>query len=410
MRELSVLPGLALILLSARLGGELCARLGLPPVFGELLAGFLLGPAGLGWLHPGEELRAAALLGVLLLMFLTGLETDPQDLRETGRGALMAALGGVLLPFISALALGLLAGLSWHEGLFLGAALTATSVGLSVRTLRDLGCAQSRVGMTILGAAVMDDILAMGLLAIVTGLVGLGQPLPSLLRMVGFLVFSFGIGRWLLPPIARWIARRYPNEGGLALVVALVMGMSWAAAAWGGVAAITGAYLTGLWIARTPLREHIPQGVQALGYGLLIPIFFVAVGLEAQPPDRGMLSLFGMALFLLAVLSKWLGSGFGAWLGGLTPREAIQTGAGMVSRGEVALVIATLGRQIGILGPGLYTDILLMTMLTTVLTPLLLRLTFLKRPWPFSLRIRNPWAPASHGMGEDAVRLQASRR
>jgi Kef-type K+ transport system membrane component KefB len=119
MRELSVLPGLALILLSARLGGELCARLGLPPVFGELLAGFLLGPAGLGWLHPGEELRAAALLGVLLLMFLTGLKTDPQDLRETGRGALMAALGGVLLPFISALALGLLAGLSWHEGLFL---------------------------------------------------------------------------------------------------------------------------------------------------------------------------------------------------------------------------------------------------------------------------------------------------
>jgi Kef-type K+ transport system membrane component KefB len=123
-----------------------------------------------------------------------------------------------------------------------------------------------------------------------------------------------------------------------------------------------------------------------------------------------MLSLFGMALFLLAVLSKWLGSGFGAWLGGLTPREAIQTGAGMVSRGEVALVIATLGRQIGILGPGLYTDILLMTMLTTVLTPLLLRLTFPKRPRPFSLRIRNPWAPASHGMGEDAVRLQASRR
>jgi len=228
--------------------------------------------------------------------------------------------------------------------------------------------------------------------------------------MIGFLILSFGIGRWLLPPIARWIARRYPNEGGLALVVALVMGMSWAAAAWGGVAAITGAYLTGLWIARTPLQEHIPQGVQTLGDGLLIPIFFVAVGLEAQPLDRGMLSLFGMALLLLAVLSKGLGGGFGAWLGGLTSREALQVGAGMVSRGEVALVIATLGRQMGILGPGLYTDILLMTMFTTVLTPILLRLTFLEGPWPFPLRIWNPGAPASRGMGEDIARLQASRR
>lgn len=386
MEEPFMLLTLAGILLGARLSGRLSTWVGLPPVFGELMFGLMLGPAGLRWLRPNAELKAVALLGVLLLMFLAGLETDARALRKVGGGAIGAALGGVLVPFFGAVLLGALVGLSWPQMLFLGAALTATSVSLSVQTLREMGHHQTRAGITILGAAILDDVLGMGVLALATGLSGIGQPLVSVLKMGLFLGVVFLIGRRFIPMAAHWIARHHPDERGLALVLAMTLGMSGAAEAWGGVAAITGAYLTGLFLAGTSLEEQALRGARMLGDGLLIPVFFVAVGLEAPIPALEALSSFGLALLTLAVISKWLGSGLGARLGGLSAREAFQVGAGMVSRGEVALVIATLGWDAGWISPQLYISLILVIMGTTLLAPLLLRLAFVETQLPLRRR------------------------
>lgn len=386
MEEPVMLLTLAGILIGAHWSGRLSAWMGLPPVFGQLLFGLMLGPAGLGWLHANAGLEAIALLGVLLLMFLAGLETDTQALRKVGRGAIGAALGGILVPFLGAVFLGAAAGFPWLPMLFLGAALTATSVSLSVQVLREMDHHQTPVGTTILGAAILDDVLGMGVLALVTGFSGVGQPVVSVLKMGLFLSVAFLIGRRLIPVASRWIVRHHPGEGGLALVVAITLGMSGAAEAWGGVAAITGAYLTGLFLARTPMQEQVRRGALTLGYGLLIPVFFVAVGLEAPLPALEAFSSFGLALLALAVVSKWIGSGLGAYLGGLSAREAFQVGAGMVSRGEVALVIAKLGWEAGWISPPLYTALILMVMGTTLLAPLLLRLSFMETWLPLGRR------------------------
>lgn len=393
MHAQTLLPALAVILVGAHWSGRLSARLGLPPVFGQLRFGLLIGPAGLGGLRADEPVRAAALLGVLVLMFLAGLETDPTTLRQVGRGALGAAIGGMMAPFLGALLLGTLAHMPWPQTLFLGAALTATSVSLSAQTLEERGALRSRAGATILGAAVLEDLLGMAVLALVTGVTGLGQPLPMLGKMALFLGMTLGPGRWLLPSLARRLAQHAPDEGRLALILALVLGMSWAAAVWGGGATITGAYLTGLLLARSGLRTQILPGARFVGYGLLIPVFFVAIGLEAQAPAWTALSPFTLALLGLAVASKGIGGGLGARRNGRTAEEALQVGAGMISRGAVALVIATLGRQAGRVDP-----LLLVILATTLLPPLLLRLTFTgPRPIPLGPAREEGFLPSLPG-------------
>ncbi len=362
----SFLLSLVIILVGARLTGRLSLWIGLPAVFGELLLGLVLSPAGFGWLHPTELLRTVADLGVIVLMFIAGLETDWYELRRVGPASFWTAVGGVVLPFLAALALGQAFGLTQAQALFLGAMLTATSVSISAQTLRELGHLRSRVGMTILGAAVIDDVLGMITLAVVTGLIGMGSPLLAVLKMAAFFGLAFLFGRRLINPMARWIARHHPGESGLALVIALVLAASWAAEELGGVAAITGAYLVGVLIAQTHLKPQVTTGTLALGYGLLVPVFFVTVGLEAQAPALGTLSAFIVLLTLLAVLTKIVGCGLGAWLSGCLPIESLRIGTGMVARGEVALVIATLGLKMGLINPTLYTTAVVMTLATTL--------------------------------------------
>ncbi|HXF68704.1 MAG TPA: cation:proton antiporter [Thermoflexus sp.] len=371
-----VLLTLAGILIGARFSGRISAWLGLPSVFGELLFGLMLGPAGLGWLHPTELLKTIAELGVIVLMFIAGLETDWHELRRVGPTSFWAAVGGVVLPFVTALVLGRAFNLTEAQALFLGATLTATSVSISAQTLRELGQLQGRVGMTVLGAAVIDDVLGMVVLALITGLIGLGSPLLAVLKMAAFCGLAFLFGRRLINSMARWIARHHPGESGLALVMALVLMASWAAQEFGGLAAITGAYLMGIMIAQTQLKPQVTAGTLALGYGLLVPVFFVTVGLEAQVPALGMLSAFIALLTVLAVVTKIVGCGLGAWLSGCLPTESLRIGAGMVARGEVALVMATLGLKMGLLNPTLYTAIVVMTLATTLVTPVLLKMTF----------------------------------
>jgi Kef-type K+ transport system membrane component KefB len=374
MSTASFLLSLAIILVGARLAGRLSLQVGLPAVFGELLLGLMVGPALLGWLHPTEVVRSVADLGVIVLMFIAGLETDLHGLRRVGASSLWTAIGGVVLPFAAAVGLGIVFNLTLAQSLFVAAALTATSVSISAQTLRELGHLRSRIGATILGAAVIDDVLGMIVLAVVVGLVGMGSSLVAILKMIGFFGVAFLLGRRVINLVARWIARFHPGVEGLALVMALVLIVSWAAEEVGGVAAITGAYLVGILIAQTELKAQVTEWTLALGYGLLVPVFFVAVGLEAE--GLNILSPFVLILLALAILTKIAGCGIGARLSGCTPAESLRIGTGMVARGEVALVIASLGIKLGFITPPLYSAIVLMALVTTLVTPVLLKISF----------------------------------
>ncbi|MBX7237709.1 MAG: cation:proton antiporter [Caldilineales bacterium] len=375
MTSIHLLLPLALILVGARLIGRLSQRLGLPGVLGELMAGVLLGPSLLGLIHPNEVISAVADIGVLLLMFIAGLETDLLQLRRLGKASTSAAAAGVILPLLGGLIAGQAFGLSWATSLFLGAALTATSVSVSVQTLQELGRLKSKEGMVTLGAAIIDDVLGILVLSIILAMVGQGgSPLMAMVRIALFFPLALVGGRLLVGPLLRWIDRHHAKEAGFALIVALVLVYAWAAEEWGGLAAITGAYVAGVLVARLPeARSWVTEGASKVGYGLFVPVFFVSVGLATDVRSVMSAPWLSLVVIVVAVITKMFGSGVGARLGGCTWPEAKAVGAGMVARGEVALVMATLGLSSGLLDQTTFGVVILMTLVTTLLTPFLLK-------------------------------------
>ena len=390
---LSMLLPLAGILVGAKIAAQISYRVGMPAVFGELLLGLILGPSLLGWLAPNETLQLLADIGVILLMFMAGLETDTLALRQAGKVSMLTAIGGVVLPLVAGLLIGEAVGMEWHHALFLGAVLTATSVSISAQTLRELGRLRSREGSTILGAAIIDDVLGVLVFALVMSLSGEGNIYWTLGKMILFFPIAWLIGDKVVPLLVRWERHLHHREASLALLLGLVLVYAWAAEALGSVATITGAYLLGVVVARHADEGHIVHdGTASLGYGFFIPIFFINIGLQAQAGGLVAAPLFtsaiiviavGMewhhALFLGAVLTKIVGGGLGARLGGFSNRSAFQIGVGMVSRGEVALVIAGAGLAAGLVDANLFSVLVVVTLATTLVTPPLLRLAFGKQ-------------------------------
>ncbi len=376
MDAIELLLPLALILIGARLVGRLSQRLGMPAVLGELLAGLILGPSLLGWVHTGEVLNAVAGIGVLLLMFIAGLETDVSALQQVGKPSSYAAIAGVILPFIGGVAVGMAFGLDTATSLFMGTALTATSVSVSVQTLRELGRLQSKEGLIILGAAIIDDVLGILVLSVVLAMAGQGgNPLLAVAKLVLFFPIALIVGQVVVAPLVRWIHKHHAREAGFALILALVLIYAWAAEALGGLAAITGAYIAGVLVARLPeAREWVVGGASTMGYGLFVPVFFVTVGLATDVRNVMLAPGLTAVIVLVAVASKAIGSALGARRGGCSWRESRAVGAGMIARGEVALVMATLGLSTGLLNETTFTVVVLMTVVTTLLTPLLLKL------------------------------------
>jgi Kef-type K+ transport system membrane component KefB len=377
MPGVELLLPLVAILVGARLAGRLSQRLGMPAVLGELLAGLVLGPSVLGWVHLNETFTNLAGIGVLLLMFIAGLETDMSQLQQVGKSSFVTAIGGVVLPFAGGLGVALAAGLGWMPSLFLATTLTATSVSVSVQTLHELGRLRSKEGMIILGAAIIDDVLGILLLSLVLGFAGQGgNPWLSLLRLVLFFPIALFVGNLVLRPLLHWIKVHHAREAGFALIIALVLLFAWAAEALGGLAAITGAYLAGVLLARIPdARDGIVESAAVVGYGIFVPVFFVAVGLQTDVRNIALAPVLTLVVIAVAVVSKALGSGLGARITGCTNREAAAVGSGMIARGEVALVMASLGLSAGLLDTATFTVVVVMTLATTLLTPLLLKLT-----------------------------------
>lgn len=375
-----MLLALILILVVARIGAIVSARIGQPAVLGQLLVGLILGPSLLGWVYPSASLADLAKIGVILLMFIAGLETDLPALRKAGLPATLVAMGGVAVPLAVGTYYTLRTGLDIHAALFVGTVLTATSVSISAQTLMELGKLRTREGTLILGAAVIDDVIGILVLTVVVGAnSGHGTPLWLVsLKLAGFFAAALLIGPRVLPPLIRF-ADRY-NGSEMLLTTALVFCfMLSLGAEWAGVADITGAYVAGILFGQTDVRRRVSGRSQVLAYSLLTPIFFANIGLNAQLRGLGP-SLPGIvAIIVIAVLGKIIGCGATALAVGCSPLEALRVGVGMVSRGEVALITASIGLSGGLMTRGVYTAMVVMVLATTILTPPLLKASFASR-------------------------------
>lgn len=398
---------IAVILLAAKAAGYLSTRIGQPSVFGELLVGVVLGPSLLDVTHLAfitdthlpEILAEIGELGVLLLMFLAGLELHLSDLAKNGRVAGYAGTLGVILPVLLGLAVGELTGMDFSHAMFLGLTLGATSVSISAQVLIELKVLRSRVGLGLLGAAVFDDVLVILLLstylALQSGSGGLGSILLVVGKMLLFLLLSAGFGIWLLPRIVRRVGRLGISQGVVTLALIILLFFGLAAELVGGMAAITGTFLAGLFFARTPEKNDIERGFHPLAYSFFVPIFFVSIGLGVNVRSMSLSSLWIILIIsVAAILGKLLGAGLGAKLGRFTWRESLQIGIGMVSRGEVGLIVAKVGLDQGLLSSELFTAIVGMVLITTLVTPPMLRAAFSHKP-PSDPKVKIPLEEAA---------------
>ena len=362
------LMDLALILLSTKVLGILTKRIQMPQVVGALVAGLILGPAMLNVLSETEFLTQLSELGVIVLMFSAGMGTDIQELKHSGKAGFLVALLGVIVPLVLGTGLamfadrtGMIETSGFLEDVFIGTILTATSVSITVETLKEIGKLDTKVGNTILAAALIDDVLGLIALTIVSSLSG-GQDSIALvlLKIVLFFVFSAVVSFlahkffcWLMALWPGRERRRYPV---LAFVLCLLM--AYCAEEFFGVADITGAYVAGLVISCTPKSSYIQSKFEPLSFLLLTPVFFAVL------------------LAVVAIGSKLIGCGLGAKLCHFTGKESLQVGVGMVCRGEVALIVANRGLELGVLSGTLMAPVIITVVGGTILTPILLKLVF----------------------------------
>lgn len=368
------------LLLAAKCAGWLCQYIGIPTVLGQLVIGVLAGPSVLNWVHLDPLLNSFSTIGVILLMFIAGLETDMKQMRQVGVAAFVSASAGVVLPFIAGTVFSFALGYSLPVSLFLGTLLTATSVSISAQTLKELGRLNTKEGTTILGAAVIDDVLGLIVLSVILAFT-LGQnPFWSILKMALYFPIVYILGHYGFPLLSRWLPRMLALEARIGFVLALVLLYAWSAEELGSVAAITGAYIAGILVSRTEMREWVHDGLSKIGYSFFIPIFFVYIGVEANFHGVAQISLLFLLSFTgIALATKVIGCGAGALLCRFRPIEALTVGVGMISRGEVALITATIGLQAGLITPSLFSVVILITLVTTLVTPLLLKLVYLAR-------------------------------
>lgn len=397
---LQLLLLLSIVIAAAKLAGAAATRLGQPAVFGELLAGLVLGPTFLNLLSwdvfvggPPDAANASSVpllglitdladVGVILLMLVAGLETDLDQMRRVGTAAFWAAAGGVVLPMLGGIAVAAAFGIpALWTGVFVGTILTATSVSISAQVLMELGVLKSKEGSTILGAAVIDDVMGIVMLAVVVAFAqasgggSAGQMVLIVLRMLIFFAAAIFLGRYFERLLA-WGDSLGVSQGLLATAAFLGFAYAWAAEYVGAVAAITGSYLAGVLLTRTSFKKRLDEGVHPLTYSVLVPVFFISIGLRANGRELGPHAAFTIALVLVAIAGKIVGCGLLARACGFTNLESLRVGLGMISRGEVGLIVAGYGLSHGVIGQDVFSAAVLMVLATTMITPPLLRLAY----------------------------------
>ena len=379
---------LVIILLAAKLAGYIAIRLGQPSVLGELLMGIILGPSLLNLLHLSafdektmtEILRLLGEIGVVFLLFVAGLELHLNELSRNMRISALAGILGVLFPFFLGTMAGLLFNFTLEEAVFLGIILGASSVSISAQTLMELKQLKSRVGLSLLGAAVFDDILVILMLSLFFAFSSHSNTLTGLLlvfgRMLVFFALAFVFGLWALPFIIRKVKSLPVSQNVLTLAIVVLLFYAISAELIGGMAAITGAFIAGLMFARSPEKESLEPRIHALAYGFFVPIFFVNIGLNVNIFAIKENLLLGFAVIVAAILGKFLGAGLGGRWAGLSGRESMQLGVGMIPRAEVSLIAASIGASAGLVNAAESSAIVGMVIICTVITPPILRYLF----------------------------------
>ena len=381
---------ISLILFSTKLLGLISRRIKLPQVVGALLAGIIIGPGVLNLVVESEFIMQLSEIGVIFLMFIAGLETDIDALKKQGKACFTIAILGVLIPFALGLGTTYLFGKFgmqdvmgdsnlFLESVFVGVILTATSVSITVETLREMGKLNSNVGNALLGAAIIDDILGIIALSVVSSFADTSVKVSViLLKIVLYFVVMAVVSFVLYKILKNWFMDKENFKRQVIAVIGLCLLLAYISEEYFGVADITGAFVTGLIISAVGLKkEKIMFAVDDLSYAFLSPIFFASIGLKLVLPKMSMIIVaFAIVLSIVAIISKLWGCALGAKMFKFSNKESLQIGAGMVSRGEVALIVANKGVKLGIISNVIFAPILIVVIITTIIAPILLKLAF----------------------------------
>ncbi|WLR47301.1 cation:proton antiporter [Halobacillus litoralis] len=368
---------LALMIIAAKLAGSLSVKFGQPSVLGQIIVGVLLGPSVFGLIGASDTLSAFSTIGVILLMFIAGLETDLDEFKRSGKSSTFVGLGGILVPLFLGYFTGVMMDLTILQSWFLGVVLSATSVSISVQALKEMNQLKTPEGTTILGAAVIDDVIVMIVLAFLMSFAGGGEVALTTLVLKKALFFTVAIFiAWKVVPFFMKKFTNLPINEPVISAAIIVCFLYAYAAEYTGVAHIIGAYIAGIAIGLTGFKHEVFEKVETISYSIFVPIFFAYIGISAE--FTGILDNLVpiILLSILAILTKFVGSGTGAKLAGFGWNSSMGIGSAMVSRGEVALIVATMGLSANLISQELFATIIVVVIVTTIATPPMMKWFF----------------------------------
>ncbi|MDD6067028.1 MAG: cation:proton antiporter [Firmicutes bacterium] len=385
MESYEILKSLAIIIVAAKLCGLAASKLKAPQVVGEIIAGLLIGPSVLGLVEQTEFLSQMAEIGVVLLMFFAGLETNLKDLMKTGPKAFLIACAGVLVPLIGGFLLySCFYGFSsvgtdeFYTAVFIGVIMTATSVSITVATLQELGHLKDTVGTTIMSAAIIDDVIG---IIVLTFVIGFKNPESSPFKVVGntvlFFVMALIVGV-IGYRIFKYLDKRYPHTRRIPIFgLVLCFAMAYIAEKYFGIADITGAYVAGIILCSIQDSSYIARKVDISSYMIFGPLFFASIGIKTSiSAMNGTILLFSIGFVIVALVSKIVGCGLMSRALGFKGKDSMKIGVGMMTRGEVALIVSQKGLAVGMIDSVYFTAVILLILVSSIITPIILKVLY----------------------------------
>lgn len=387
METYLVLKDLAIIIIAAKVCGIIARKLHAPQVVGQIIAGLLIGPCVLGFVSQTDFLMQMAEVGVILLMFSAGLETDLKELLKTGPVAFLIACAGVFVPLVlgAVLYMAFYGFAPWgseefYKAVFVGTILTATSVSITVQALKDMGKLKGKVGTTILSAAIIDDVIGIIVLTFVIGFKNPDSSVSSvIISTILFFVLAVGVG-FISYKIFKLVDKRYPHTRRIPIAgLAYCFILSYVAEKYFGIADITGAYVAGIILCSIDDSSYIERKVDINSYMLFGPIFFASIGLKTNIDNITVgILLFSIGFVIVGLLGKIIGCGLMAKACKFNWHDSVKIGVGMMTRGEVALIVAQKGLSAGLLEPVYFTSVILLIIVSSIATPIVLKFLYSK--------------------------------